>query len=145
MLYILLAILAGAMLPLEGVMNGALGKRLGNPFHAAIVAFVVGLPALLIASLLLTRSLPNVATIAKSPAWMLMGGLAGAIFVTLFLSATPRLGAVAAVLAVLAGQLLVGATLDHFGWLGMTQRAMTPIRIAGLALVVAGVVLVAKK
>jgi len=56
----------------------------------------------------------------------------------------PRIGIAGALITLLAGQLLVGSILDHFGWLGVTQRVMDLPRIIGLAVVMAGVWLTVK-
>jgi len=43
---------------------------------------------------------------------------------------------------ILAGQVLVSLLMDDGGWLGLPVRELTPTRIGGALLVVAGVVLV---
>jgi len=37
---------------------------------------------------------------------------------------------------------VVSLVLDHFGWVGFEERTATPGRIAGVALVAAGVLLI---
>ena len=41
-----------------------------------------------------------------------------------------------------AGQMLASITFDHFGWLGLAQRSIDLPRLAGAALLIAGVVLI---
>jgi transporter family-2 protein len=52
---------------------------------------------------------------------------------------TPRLGAAAFIAAVVGGQLLSSVLLDHFALLGLEPRAITPGRILGALMVIAGV------
>lgn len=144
MLYVLLSAIAGAMLPLEASTNGALGKRLSHPLHAAIVAFVVGLVALVIVSLAMTKAVPAPGRTLSAPAWTLLGGLYGAVFVTLAALCAPKTGSLTFVLAVLAGQVVIGAILDHFGILGNAVRMITPLRAVGIVLLIAGVYMVQK-
>ncbi len=40
------------------------------------------------------------------------------------------------------GQQVASALIDQFGWLRMTRRALTPGRLLGLVLLIAGAVLV---
>jgi transporter family-2 protein len=44
----------------------------------------------------------------------------------------------ASVSLVVAAQLTVGATLDHYGWLGAAERPLDPARLAGMTLLLAG-------
>jgi transporter family-2 protein len=43
-----------------------------------------------------------------------------------------------------AAQLVVSMIADRFGWFGLTQIAISPTRIAGLVLVIAGTVLITR-
>jgi transporter family-2 protein len=54
----------------------------------------------------------------------------------------PRLGAATLVAAVVAGQMLSSLAADQFGWVGFRLHYASPGRLAGLALVFAGVALV---
>jgi transporter family-2 protein len=51
----------------------------------------------------------------------------------------PRIGVAPALIILLAGQLLIGSVLDHFGLLGAIQRPITSMRVIGLAVVFFGV------
>ncbi len=145
MIYTLLSVIAGALIAVEASTNGALAKRTGHPIHAAIIAFVVGLVALVLVSLLVTRTVPGPSKALNAPAWTLLGGLYGATFVCLAALAAPHTGALTFGLALLAGQALLGAVLDHFGLLENTVRAITPTRAIGMVLLVAGVFLVQRQ
>ncbi len=50
--------------------------------------------------------------------------------------------AVAVPLAI-AGQVIVALMLDHFGWLGFPQSAISPLKLAGALMVIGGVALIA--
>jgi len=62
--------------------------------------------------------------------------VAGSIF------AAPKLGAAALIAVIVAGQALSSLAVDQFGWVGFEQKPITAGRIAGMALVGAGVALV---
>ena len=62
--------------------------------------------------------------------------------VTIALFAISRIGAGGVVAVAIASQLIVAATLDHFGLLGLEQTELTPATVLGFLLLVAGVVLV---
>ena len=56
----------------------------------------------------------------------------------------PRVGVAAAIIAIVAGQLLVSTLLDHHGFLGAMERPLDLTRAIGLAVVMVGVWLTVK-
>ena len=86
--------------------------------------------------------MPGVAALGGVPWWAWVGGLLGAFFVAASIALAPRLGAAALLAAILAGQLVAALALDHFGWLGFEERAVTLKRVGGVVLVAAGAALV---
>ena len=56
----------------------------------------------------------------------------------------PRVGVAGSVTTIVAGQLLVSAALDHFGWLGAIEKPLDGPRTLGLAVVFVGVWLTVK-
>jgi len=63
--------------------------------------------------------------------------LAGGVF-----SVLPALGAATLFALVIAGQVLAAVTLDHFGAFGLTPHPISAARVAGAALLIAGVILI---
>ena len=54
----------------------------------------------------------------------------------------PRLGAATLIAAVVAGQMFTSLVLDQDGLVGFPVHLMTPVRLLGAALVIAGVILI---
>jgi bacterial/archaeal transporter family-2 protein len=54
----------------------------------------------------------------------------------------PKLGAGTLVAAVVAGQMITSLLLDHYGLIGFPIHSLSPLRLMGAALVIAGVVLI---
>ncbi|MBK6350865.1 MAG: DMT family transporter [Proteobacteria bacterium] len=73
------------------------------------------------------------------------GGLLGAVYVASVTILGPRLGGMTMVALVIAGQLMVALVVDQFGILGYPQIAVTPTRLLGAALLLAGAVLVMRR
>ncbi len=140
--YLLFAVAAGAMLPVQFGINAELARWLESPLRAALVSFVVGTLGLLAVTLLLLRGWPPVSRLAEAPWWLWVGGLMGAFYVIGSIVAAPRLGAVTLVALILAGQAVASLVVDHFGWVGFAEHPISPGRLLGVALVAAGVALV---
>jgi len=138
--YLVFALLAGAMLPIQFGINAQLSHWVGGPVRAAFVSFVVGALALLIAMLLTARGWPDRA--GDAPWWVWTGGLLGAFYVLGSIVTAPKLGAATLVAMILAGQAIASLLVDHFGWVGFEEQPITLLRIFGVLLLAGGVALV---
>ena len=141
-IYLLLALLAGAMLPLQAGVNSQLARFVGHPVLAALISFVVGTLGLLAYCLLMHYPVPARAAVAQAPWWAWTGGLMGVVFITVAVTLAPRLGAVRLLSFAIAGQLIFSLVIDHFGLVGFEVRPINLWRIAGVALLLGGVALV---
>ena len=137
---LLVAVLIGAILPLQGLVNARLGVHVGGPVAAAFVSFLVG-TVMLGLYLLATRTPVTLQGGARLPAWIWAGGAIGAVYVACFTLLIPRIGAAGMVCLAVLGQVTASLLLDRFGVL-QAPRPVDALRIAGALLVVAGVVLV---
>ena len=99
--------------------------------------------ALLLITGLTVRGSVDVGVLKVLPLTIILGGgLLGALYVTSNTVLTPRLG-VAAVMALgICGQLLAGLLLDRFGLFGLVERELTPGRVSGALMVLAGALMV---
>jgi bacterial/archaeal transporter family-2 protein len=140
--YILFGFAAGAMLPIQFGINAQLANWVDSPLRAALISFAVGTAVLLAVMVGGYRNWPNIDRIAGAPWWVWTGGLLGAFYVLGSVVTAPKLGAATLVAVILAGQTVASLLVDHFGWVGFQENPITPGRIAGVALVAAGVVLV---
>jgi bacterial/archaeal transporter family-2 protein len=140
--YLLFAFAAGAMLPLQFGINAQLADWIDSPLRATLVSFVVGTVALFLAVLAFARGWSGSDRIGSAPWWVWIGGLLGAFYVLGSVVTAPRLGAATLIAGILAGQAVASLLVDHFGWVGFEENPITPGRLAGMALVAAGVALV---
>jgi len=139
LLFLLLAVAAGSLLPIQAGVNTSLRMALSNPVLAAIVNFVVGL-ALLTGYAAASRiPLPSRPQVSAVPWWCWLGGAMGASLVLAGITLSRQLGAATFVAAIIVGQLSASVLLDHFGLVGYQQHSLSLQRLLGLALLVAGV------
>jgi bacterial/archaeal transporter family-2 protein len=140
----LLGVTAGFGLALQIGMNSQLRKVLQNANTAALISFLVGTAALVLLLLATRTALPARDTLAGVPAWAWFGGLFGAFYVAISTVVASELGAASLLALALMGQMTMALLLDHFGWLGLPINPVTWVRLAGVALVGAGVWLVSR-
>jgi bacterial/archaeal transporter family-2 protein len=132
-----LAIVIGGALALQAPLNSMLGRSVGG-LTATVVAFTVGLVALLAVSVL-AGGLGGIAHADDAPWWALIGGgLISALYVASIVWTVRALGAGGLTAATISGQLAVAMVVDHFGWLGVERQPITAAKVGGLALLAAG-------
>ena len=137
----IVVILAGGATALQAPTNARLATAVGSPVNAAFISFAVGTLVLgLAAALMHTR--PDVAATRGLPWYAWLGGVYGACFVVAAAWGVPRLGVAMTITLMVGGQLLISLALDHVGALGVPRQPLNLGRVAGVALVLAGVLLV---
>ncbi|WP_291322728.1 DMT family transporter [Desulfonatronospira sp.] len=141
-LYLLLALTAGIMMPLQAGINALLGAQIKSPILAAAVSFTVGAAFLVVLCMLLRIPVPALSAWGKLPLWMWTGGLLGAFFVTTTIILAPKLGAVTLLASLIAAQMTASIILDHYGLIGYPVQPVNTGRILGVIFLVLGVILV---
>jgi transporter family-2 protein len=141
-LLLLVMFCGGVAVAVQPSINARLAQRVGA-FESSLVSFAVGTLAMLAIVMLAGRG--SLRAVAGAPWWELSGGLFGAFFVTLTILLVPRLGTTALMAAIIAGQLTMGALLDHFGAFGLRHIPLSPLRLAGICLLAAGALLIVRR
>jgi len=140
LLPVILVLLAGVGLAVQPPTNAALARASGSVVLAALTSFAIGTAVLAVAWVATDRTSP--AALKGAPAWAWMGGLYGAIFVAILAYAAPRLGIAVALTLAIASQMVAALVVDHWGLLGLDRSPASLTRIAGVALVIGGALLV---
>jgi transporter family-2 protein len=140
---VILTAAAGGLIALQAPINSTLGRSVGT-FQGAFVSFVVGTIALAIVASLSRGGMAQLGEVRGLSWYYLIGGLLGAVYVSTVLVTVRHLGAGGVTAATIAGQLTLSVIVDHFGWLGVDRQAISPARVAGILLLVAGVALVVR-
>ena len=140
--FLLLAFLAGAVLPVQTGVNSRLAGTVGHPTLASLISFIVGTLGLLVYTLALRIPLPQMSALSNAPFWIWFGGMLGAFFIATTTTLAAKIGATVLVGLIIAGQLIVAVLLDHFGLLGFSPHPINLWRILGILLLIAGVFLI---
>jgi transporter family-2 protein len=131
---------AGALVAFQPPANSQLGKHVGS-LGAAFISTLLSVT--IIATLMVITggfgSLKGISGIHPS---YLLGGVAGAVIVSVSLVTVRVLGAGGVVAATVCTQLIVSAMLDRLGVLGLDRTAISSWRVSGFALLIAGTLLV---
>jgi transporter family-2 protein len=121
-----MAIVSGALIPVQAASNAALSRAVGGnvPF-AALALFAVATVASAIVALLGGQGIPLSTALRDAPWWSYSGGFIVAFYVFTITFLSPRLGVGAAIALVVAGQVIMALAIDHFGLMRAVPFTLT--------------------
>jgi transporter family-2 protein len=143
--WIVLALVAGAVLPVQGAINAQLDAELDAAIAVGAFSFTVATAAMALAlgGIMATGApRPQVSPLRGVPWWGWLGGLCGATYVTAVFMLIPEIGAAAVVVLTVAGQQLASMAVDRYGLLRLPRRPISRRRLLGVAVLLAGVALI---
>jgi bacterial/archaeal transporter family-2 protein len=120
--------------------NSELAKQVGA-LGAAFLSIAISL-ALVAVLLVASGGVGQLGELSSFRLEYVLGGVAGAAIVTVSLVTVRELGAGGVVAATVCTQLTVSLILDRLGVLGLSETPITPRRVIGVALLIAGTLLV---
>lgn len=141
--WIIIALLSGAFLPLQGGLNSRLGKTIESPVYASLFSFAVG-AITLIAYCFITKQHAQWPALKTAPVYLWVGGVLGAFYVTAIIFTFSRLGPALTFGLVIAGQMVMSVLLDHFNVLVSQQHPVNAWKVIGIALIISGVIIIRK-
>ena len=136
LIVIIIGLLGGVAVGFQGPLSSLMSQRIGTMESAFILHFSGAVAALLP---LLAAGGGNLGNWRSVPWYALVAGVFGLVLVGSLSYAIPRIGAASAITLIVAGQLIIGALLDHFGLFGNVVRPLDMGRASGILVVFVGV------
>lgn len=133
----ILASAAGVTMAFQGAINAALGKIVG----LLEATFVVHLVGLVFVSFLLFGLRLGDGSLLKAgnvPWYLYLGGVLGVAIIYAVARSIPEVGVAPATTAIIVGQILTAAAIDHTGLFGLKQLSFTWYRSVGVFLLAGG-------
>lgn len=139
----LLALIAGAAIAMQASMNAKLGVLLNSSLLATSIAFLFSSLFAVFAMILSTKHYPQLTEIKSIPVYLwFSGGVLSALGVGLFYFLIPKMGMGSMMSYALSGQILIAIIASHFGWFELPVKPINTLKIAGVILLVAGMMLI---
>ena len=138
---ILIGLIGGIAVGLQGPMSGAMSQRVG-PLGSSLIIHLGG--AIVSAVLLLFAGGVNIAKLRELPLPFFFAGCFGVVLYLTFAYTLPRVGVTMTTALLILAQMSIGLLLDQFGWLGVPQHSISVIRLSGVAALLLGAYLVAR-
>jgi transporter family-2 protein len=136
----LLTMFLGVILAVHLSMNGKVGSVMNNARVANALFWCIGAAGAVAIGLTgwqagALQPLKNVNPL------LLTAGVLGASLVFAIAWLIPQAGAGPVMITLLAGQVIGGLIMSHFGWLGSPVQPITVAKVAGVVIMIAGVTL----
>ena len=137
-LFVLIALAAGAANPFQSGTNAQLNKQLSQPVWAGIWVYATGLLGILLVQLFFRQPLPGTHTISAVKPWAWLGGLISIASTMAGLMLAQKMGSGLFTGLTLTASLVTSVVLDQFGLIGFAQKTTSPTRLVGCGLMIAG-------
>jgi transporter family-2 protein len=144
LLPILIATAAGVVMAFQGAINAALGKIVGL-LEATFIVHLVGLVFVAILLFVLKMGGGPLMKLGQVSWYLYLGGILGVAIIYGVVRSIPEVGVASATTAIIVGQILTAAVIDHTGLFGMKQISFVWYRAAGVFLMAGGAFLLLKK
>lgn len=144
-IYLALAIITGALIPIQAATNAVFSKSIGNPLITGLMVFIVGLIGMIVFIIISRTSFPTPQQLISAPTYSYLGGIIVATYVVMITILTPRIGVGSAIALIVTGQIICAILIDHFGLFNVQVRTIDTGRIMGIVLMIIGIYFVMKK
>jgi bacterial/archaeal transporter family-2 protein len=139
-IFILLAIISGAVISIYLPMNSMISKYIASPIAANII-FFLGALVTSVVIFAIFGDINSIRNITNVPAYLLFTGIAGALMVLLATILIPRLGARKMFILLLSGQVIMAIIISHFGLLESPKDPITIRKIMGACVLIIGAII----
>ena len=139
MLGILIALLSGTLMSVQGVFNTEVTKQTSLWVSSAFVQFTALLVCL--AAWAVTDRTSFAGLFSVDSKYMLLSGVLGAVITITVVKSMGALGPARAAMLIVIAQLIVAYLIELFGMFGVEKQPLEWRRVLGMAVSIAGIVI----
>ena len=133
----LVAMVAGLTMAVQGTLNSILGKVVGL-LEATFLVHAIGTLTVILSLFILGLGKGDLLKLPQAPWYTLLGGVLGVVIVYGVAFSIPKVGVALATTAIIVGQVSTALAIDHFGLFGLEKIPFSWLKGAGLILLAAG-------
>ena len=140
--YLIWALLAGSFIPVVGILNGRVGRALGEPLHASVLLFGVAILLAITVAVLAGRGLPNIGDFRQLQPVEYLAGFVVAFYVISATVLAGKIGVANFIVMAVSGQIIFSLLIDHFGLFGAPIRPVNLLlQLGGASMLLGGLVI----
>jgi len=136
--YLVWALLAGAFIPLIGILNGRVGRALGEPFYASVMLFGVAIILAFVVSVIFGKAAPSVQNLQTLRPMDYTAGFIVAFYVISATVLAGKIGVANFIVMAVSGQIMFSLMIDHFGLFGAPVKPINITQLVGAVLLLIG-------
>ena len=136
--YFVWASLAGAFIPLIGILNARVGRALGEPIYATVIVFFVAILIALLASVVFGKSSLTTQNLQNLAPFDYGAGLIVAFYVISATVLAPKIGVANFIVMAVSSQILFSLMIDHYGLFGAPVKPISMIQLFGAVMLLIG-------
>ena len=136
--YFIWALLAGAFIPLIGILNARVGRALGEPIYATVVVFFVAISIALLISVVFGKSSLTTQNLQNLAPFDFGAGLIVAFYVISATVLAPKIGVANFIVMAVSSQILFSLMIDHFGLFGAPVKPINMAQLFGAVMLLIG-------
>lgn len=136
--YLIWALLAGAFIPLIGILNGRVGRALGEPFYASVILFGVAIILAFVVSVIFGKAAPSVQNLQTLRPMDYTAGFIVAFYVISATVLAGKIGVANFIVMAVSGQIMFSLMIDHFGLFGAPVKPINMTQLVGAVLLLIG-------
>ena len=136
--YVSISLLGGAIVPLQlAIVNAFRESTQASQIQSTFYLYLGGALASLVLSYVMSGGIKP-PMVENATWWMWLPGFLGSFYILFMFIAAPKIGAGNTLLWVFLGQMYFALILSQTGWFGLEVKTIDSYKIAGLALVTLG-------
>jgi bacterial/archaeal transporter family-2 protein len=138
-------LMAGALLPVQNLINTRVGKQTGGALMGVLISFIIGTVVLILINALVNyNAFASVRPSRITPWYLWLGGFMGAAYLGYTTWVNQQQSLALTFVLIVCGQIIMALLIDNYGWLGAVVRKVTLTQVIGVILMLGGVLLVRK-
>ena len=134
-----IALISGALMSVQGVLNTGLTRQTGIWLSAGWVQLSAFFTCVVF--WLFSERVPVSALVSVRPWYMMLGGIFGAFITSTVVRSMDGLGPAKATLFIVVTQIIVAYAIELFGWFGVEKAAFEWRKAIGALIAIGGIVL----
>lgn len=139
MIGLLIALISGALMSIQGVFNTQVTKSTSIWVANTFVQFTALLICL--GAWIITDRSSFSALLRVEPKYMLLGGAIGAFITYTVIKSMALLGPARAVMLIVIAQLIIAYVIELLGWFGIEKQPLEWRKVIGMLIAIAGIVI----
>jgi transporter family-2 protein len=140
--YFVWAAVAGMFIPLMAMLNGKLGRSLGDPLYAVMITLGLAFVIFSLCAFFWSDVPLALSSFQTTEPYHYLGGFIVGFYVISATLLAPRMGVANFIMMAVSSQMIFAVVIDHWGLFGAAIRPLSVMRCVGVAVLIAGVLII---